>query len=71
VKDAHTDLAKTDISLSIDGKQKTTFAYNAARNRLGYSPGRRLAPGRHNVKVSATDSAGNSAAKRWSFRVVG
>ena len=70
VKDAQTDLAKTDIGLSIDGQQKTTFAYNTAKNRLSYSPGRKLALGRHTVKVNATDSPGNSAAKRWSFKVV-
>jgi hypothetical protein len=70
VKDAHTDLAKTDIKLSIDGRQITTFAYNQVTDRLSYTPGRKLASRGHTVRVNATDSAGNHAAKQWRFKLL-
>ena len=70
VKDVHTNLAKVDTKLSIDGRQIATFAYNQATDRLGYTPGRNLALGGHTIKVRVTDAAGNRAAKRWRFKVV-
>jgi hypothetical protein len=70
VRDAHTDLAKANIQLSVDGRQIATFAYDRATDRLSYTPGRNLSLGGHKVKVQATDGAGNVATKQWSFKVV-
>ncbi len=70
VRDAHTNLAKSSIRLSVDGRRVTTFAYNRATHRLTYTTRRELSPGRHKVEVKATDAAGNVATKRWGFKVI-
>ena len=58
-KDAATNLAETDLRLSVDGRDVTTFAYDHATDRLTYTPRRNLSLGDHTVKVTAQDVWGN------------
>jgi hypothetical protein len=67
VRDERTNLAKEDIRLYVDGREKTGFTYNAATDRLTYDSGR-LSYGAHTVEVRATDGT-NDASKSWNFRV--
>lgn len=69
VKEEQTDLAKTDIAFFLDGNQKGAFAYDASTDRLSFTPGSRLALGRHTVKVVATDEQGLQTAESWRFTV--
>jgi hypothetical protein len=68
VKDTQTDLAKSDIGFFVDGGAKA-FTYDSTTDRLSYLSGR-LPYGRHTAKVTATDAAGNTTTKSWSFTVV-
>lgn len=68
VRDDHTNLAKSNIKLFVDGKQKSTFSYDAPKNRLSYTSGR-LSFGSHTVKIVATDGQ-LSTTRSWSFKVV-
>ena len=70
VRDAHTDLTKANIQLSVDGRQILTFTYDQGTDKLSYTPGRNLTLGGHKIRVQATDGAGNSATRRWGFKVV-
>jgi hypothetical protein len=69
VSDVETNLAKPNIKLFVDGKRKTTFAYDRSTDRLKYASGR-LSFGKHTVRVVATDAQGKSGAKSWAFKVV-
>jgi hypothetical protein len=69
VRDATTDLAKSDIQLVLDGRSVTTFSYDQGQDKLSYMPSRDLSFGKHTVKVVATDAKGLSATKSWSFSV--
>jgi hypothetical protein len=68
VRDGQSELSKDDIELFVDGKEKTSFAYNAETDRLTYNS-RRLSYGRHTVEIVATDGA-STAQKGWNFKVV-
>lgn len=59
-------LSKNRILLAVDGRRKTTFAYNASNGRLTYRSAR-LAPGWHTVRITATDAKGASATKLHRF----
>jgi hypothetical protein len=67
VKDAQSNLAKSNIKLSID-TVPAAFNYNRATDLLS-ATSRALAPGLHNARIVATDAAGNQSIKRWSFKV--
>ncbi len=69
VSDDRTDLAKRDIRLYLDGKQRTKFSYNRDTDRLAYTAPR-LSYAKHTVKIVAKDAAGNTVAEKWSFKVV-
>ena len=68
VADETSELAKEDIRLFVDGREKTNFSYDAATDKLVHQSGR-LSYGRHTVRVEATDEAGNTAEKTWGFNV--
>lgn len=68
VRDRETDLAKSNITLFVDGR-KTGFGYSRATDRLTKKT--TLAPGRHTVRVVARDGQGMSKTATWSFRVSG
>ncbi len=61
-------LAKSGVSLFVDGGRKTGFAYDAATGKLTYRSSR-LAPKKHSVKIVARDSQGLSSTKTWQFTV--
>jgi titin len=68
VRDAQTNLAKSNIKLFVDGESNTTFSYDRSTDKLSYTSGQ-LSFGRHTVKIVATDGL-LSATKSWSFKVV-
>jgi thermitase len=68
VRDQQTNLAKANISLFVDGKRKSTFSYDASKDRLSYTC-MQLSLGRHTVKIVATDGV-LSTTRSWSFKVV-
>ena len=68
VRDETSELAKSDITLRVDGRAMR-FSYDFKTDRLSRST-KRLSLGRHTVEVAAADGAGNEATERWSFRVV-
>jgi thermitase len=61
-------LAKSNISLFVDGAKKTTFAYDAATGKLSYKSSR-LAPKAHTVKIVARDSQGLASTETWRFTI--
>ena len=67
VRDETGELTKADVGLYVDGKRKG-FSYDPRSGRLGRTTGK-LSHGRHTVRVTATDEAGNTATRRWSFKV--
>lgn len=69
VRDANSELVRMDIKLYVDGKAKS-FSYSQGSDRLSRTT-RKLSYGKHTVRVVANDDAGNTATKRWSFRVMG
>ncbi|MGI8910614.1 MAG: S8 family peptidase [Rubrobacteraceae bacterium] len=69
VRDTGSDLTRNGIRLVLDGRNKTTFRYDGGTNRLSFVT-RKLSFGRHSVRVTATDPAGNTAIRSWRFKVV-
>lgn len=69
VTDAETDLAESDLTLSVDGRSVGTFSYNADTDRLTHTS-RRLSYGLHSVRITAMDSPGSSVTRTWRFEVV-
>ena len=68
VRDAETDLRKSNISLYVDGRRVRSFGYDRVSNRLSYTV-RRLAVGRHVVRVLVRDGQGRRANRKWAFTV--
>lgn len=70
VKDSVTNLSKYNIKLYFDGTaiSQTSFGYDRTRNLLTYTAPR-LSIGKKTVKIVATDAAGNTARRTWSFTV--
>ena len=69
VKDSRTNLAKSNITLILDGKKRGTFSYNRNTDRLSYTPGGRVSLGKHSVKMVARDGAGITKVATWKFSV--
>ncbi len=69
VRDDRTELSQGDIRFALDGREKSTFSYDAGADRLIYDS-RRLAIGKHTARITATDDAGNTATRTWTFKVV-
>ena len=70
VRDAGSTVRKKAIVLRVDGRRATKVRYDRARGIVRWRPAKALAPGRHVVRLVATDAAGNRASRRWRFRVV-
>jgi len=69
VGDAETDLTEGVMSLSLDGRPKIDFSYDAGdSDRLIYRSGK-LSYGFHTVRISAKDPEGLPANKAWRFKV--
>jgi len=62
------ELFKAGITLLLDGKNRGTFSYEKDTDRLSYQAPR-LSYGRHTVRVTAEDAAGNVGGRSWSFKV--
>ena len=69
ITDAQDGPAAGDIQLFVDGAEETDFAYDGGKDRLGHTT-RRPAYGRHNLKIVATDSGGNTTVHRHNLRVL-
>lgn len=65
VRDGQTDLAKSNITLFVNGK-KQNFAYTRSTDRLVRKV--KLKPGRNQVRIVARDGWGLSTTRTWSFR---
>jgi len=72
VTDAQTNLAKSNITLLLDGTKiaRTEFSYNRDTDLLKYTPETNLSLGEHTVKVVARDPEGLVKTRSWSFSVV-
>lgn len=68
VRDAQSDLAKSNIRLFVDGARKTNFSYNRTTDRMTYTS-TNLTPGRHTVRIVATDPQGLATSRTWRFNV--
>ncbi len=69
VRDAETNLRKKNITLILDGKKRGAFRYSVKRDRLIYSPKRKLAPGKHTVRIVVRDEQGKKDTRKWRFKV--
>lgn len=67
VSDGPANLSRGDITLSVNGRKKN-FSYNPTSDVATLRSGK-LKPGKHTVKVIATDAAGNSSVRAWRFTV--
>jgi Tol biopolymer transport system component len=72
VKDQQTNLAKSNITLFLDGATipRSAYAYNQLTDRMTYTTQKNLMLGQHTVKVVAQDGSGLSTTKSWSFKIV-
>ncbi|MGB3681952.1 MAG: malectin domain-containing carbohydrate-binding protein [Rubrobacteraceae bacterium] len=70
VRDDMTNLSKNNIKLYVAGSRISSTKYTYRRNtdRLIYRSAR-LSKGRKNVKIVATDAAGNVERKAWYFKI--
>ena len=68
VSDAETNLAAANISLRLDGAT-ANFTYNRTTDGLTFTPRQKLAPGRHTVRLVATDARGERTVEAWSFTI--
>jgi hypothetical protein len=69
VRDRHTLVRRSGLVLRIDGRVVDGVRYDASGGRLAWTPRRALAPGRHVVRLVATDALGNRSVTTWRFRV--
>jgi Tol biopolymer transport system component len=72
VTDEQSNLAKSNISLVLDGGTipRTAFSYNQSTDTMSYTPEKKLKWGTHTVKVVARDGSGLSKTRSWSFEIV-
>ena len=68
VRDDGAELSQGDVRLALDGREATAFSYDASTDRLIYDSGR-LSVGTHTATITATDAAGNSGTRTWTFKV--
>jgi hypothetical protein len=66
VSDAETNLAPANISLRLDGNV-ANIAYHRTTGGLTFAARQRLAPGRHTVRLVATDARGERTVEAWTF----
>ena len=68
VRDLQQFLRKDDVRLFVDGDRKANFSYDRGNGALVFDGGQK-GDGRHNVRISATDSGGAKTVKNWSFKI--
>jgi thermitase len=69
VRDDRAELSQDDIRFALDGQDTSAFSYDAGADRLIYDS-RRLSYGKHTVRVTAADAAGNTSTRTWTFKVI-
>ena len=69
VGDAQTNLAKSNVTLYLDGRKIDTFSYDTGNDRLTRTPSK-LSYGSHKVRITARDAQGLAATRTWGFRVI-
>ena len=69
VRDAASGVRKSAIVLRVDGRRAKGLTYDQQRGTVRWQPTRALAPGKHVVRLVATDAAGNRSASTWRFVV--
>jgi hypothetical protein len=69
VRDDRAELTQGDMTLALDGQNRGSFGYDAGTDRLVYDSGR-LSLGRHTLKITATDAAGNTTTETKTFKVI-
>jgi hypothetical protein len=69
VRDDRGPLVKANLSLRVDGKP-IRFAYDPESGRMTFRPKHPIRFGRHTVRLTARDGAGNSKCVAWDFEVV-
>ena len=57
-----------DVRLRVDGRIRDA-AYSPRRERVTWTPARRLPRGRHAVRLVARDASGNRSVLTWTFRI--
>jgi hypothetical protein len=67
ITDGQSTLSSDNIKLYVDGKEITGFTYSGTR--LSYQSGK-LKPGKHKVKIVATDPQGLSTTKEWNLTIL-
>ena len=55
--------------LLLDGEQVRGVRYDARRDRVRWTPRKALSPGRHKVRLVATDELGNRTVTTWRFTI--
>ncbi|HYH74145.1 MAG TPA: PKD domain-containing protein [Nocardioides sp.] len=70
VRDRDSGVRKRSIVLRLDGRRVAGIRYDTERGLVRWTSRRRLAPGRHVVRLLAADSAGNRAVRAWRFTVL-
>ena len=69
VRDRASGVRKRDLVLTLDGRRVTGVRWDGDRGLLRWTPRRRLAPGRHVVRLVAKDVSGNRSVRTWRFTV--
>ena len=70
MSDDRAELTQGDITLTLDGRDRTgALAHDAGAERLVYDSAR-LSTGQHKLEITATDEAGNTTTATKTFRVV-
>ena len=69
VADRDSAVRRRSIVLRLDGRRVSGVRYAAGRGQVRWTPKRRLAPGRHVVRLVVRDAAGNRAVRSWRFRI--
>lgn len=69
VRDRDSRVRRRSVVLRLDGRRVTGMTYAARRGQVRWTPNRRLAPGRHVVRLVARDTAGNRSVRTWRFTV--
>ncbi|WP_211349328.1 PKD domain-containing protein [Nocardioides litoris] len=69
VADSGQRIGRSQVTLRVDGEVKPGFRWNASTGRLTWTPGKRMAAGRHTVRVVVVDAAGHRTVTQWRFTV--
>lgn len=69
VQDDRSDLTASQLTMYLDGRA-VAFTYDEPTNRISHVLAKRLPLGTHELRLFATDAAGNIASARWTFTVV-